>query len=59
MGLYPHPADPSREQSPASEPDADEPRVPKPLPRDSRKPSGAAMLIILIALAVIALVILL
>jgi hypothetical protein len=60
MGTYPHHADPSREQpSAASEADAHEPGVPRPLPRDSRKRSGTAMVIILLGLAVIALVILL
>lgn len=60
MGTYPHHVDPSREQSSAaSEPGADEPRVPRPPPRDNRKRSGAAMLMILLGLAAIALVILL
>jgi hypothetical protein len=60
MGTYPHHVDPSREQdTAASEPDASEPHVPEPLPRDSRKLSGAAMLILLVGLAIIALVFLL
>ena len=60
MGTYPHHTEPSREQSSeASDRDADEPRIPRPLPRDDRKRSGAAMLIMLLAVAIIALVILL
>jgi hypothetical protein len=60
MGTYPHHVDPSREPSSAApEPDPGESRVPTPLPRDDRKRSGAAMLIMLLGVAVIALVILL
>ncbi len=59
MGIYPHEADRSQEEpSGASTPDSEEPRVQRRLPQGDRKWSGAAMLIMLVALAVIAVLIL-
>jgi hypothetical protein len=59
MGIHPHEADRSQEQPPgASTPDPEEPRAPRRRPHGDRKWPGAAMLMMLVALAVIAVLIL-